>query len=183
MAGQVYMVPVLIMTSDGPTIVSSTAEALIVTDFPISPGTLYQGKTYMGVIHGRISNVVTSTPTITLRVRLGTVSLTGTVAATTGALTTRATAATTETWFGQFYVTCRSNGSGGTAMTTGIFTLPNLTGATIADTASVALPSSAPATSAVDTTVSNILGVTAQWSASNAANGITVHNYVLYELN
>lgn len=183
MPGQFYTAPLQSIQADGPTIVSSAAEALIVPDQPIAGGYMYQGKTYRGTIVGRISNVVTATPTITFRVRLGTVSLTGTQAVTSGAITTRATAATTEVFRFEFTTVIRTTGSGGTAMTTGQLWLPNATGATTLNVAGIPVPQTAPATSAVDTTVANILGVSAQWSASNAANGITVHSYLLEEIN
>lgn len=183
MPGQFYTAPVQSIAADGTTVVSSTSEALIVPDQSIISGYLYPGKTYRGTLIGKISNVITAVPTITLRVRLGTVSLTGTQAATSGAIATRATAATNETWRMEFTVTIRTAGSGGTAMTTGFIWLPNATGASTVLAAGIGFPQTAPATSAVDTTVANILGVTAQWSASNAANGITVHSYLLEEIN
>lgn len=179
MALQGYGEPLFNAVADGPTLVSSTAEALIVTDYTAPANSLIQSRKLRGTIMGRIGNVVTATPTITFRVRFGTVSLTGTVMATSGAITTRATVATTETFRFEFTCCVRSTGSSGTVMCTGQLWLPNATGATTLNVAGIPVPQTAPATAAIDTTVANVLSITGQWSASNAANSLIVHDYLL----
>lgn len=189
MGSQFFEDPRVIITSDGPVVGTTAAEALIVPDYVIPAGELYQGKTYMGHIRGQIGNVVTAVPTITFRVRVGLTSLTGTLCFASAALPCRSTVATTETFEMEFIVVCRSSGSSGTMMGTAKLNLPNITSTTPSYTASatapltVLAPATAPATSAVDTTATNILGVTAQWSASNAANVLTVKQYVLMAKN
>lgn len=183
MSLQTFVETLLYTTADGPAIANSAAEALITPDWVIPANYLYQGRTFRATMVGRVSNVVTAVPTMTFRSRIGATSLTGTQSATSGALAARATAATNETWLAEWLITCRSSGTGGTMFTTGRLILPNVTGATATVPLSILVPSTAPATSAIDTTVQNFLGFTFAWSAANAANSVQVHQYTLEAMN
>jgi hypothetical protein len=170
-------------TADGTAVGNSATEAIIVPDFVFPANYFIQGTTIRFTLGGRISNIVTATPTITFKVHIGTATLSATAVFSTGALVTRATVATNESWRAEGTIVCRSSGTGGTLMCMGEFDLPNLTGATTALVATVIMPSTAPATQPVDTTVANVLGIAAQWSAASASNTIQVHRYHLECLN
>lgn len=171
------------MSADATAVGNTTTETIIVPDFVFPAYTFIQGSKIRAQFAGRISNVVTAVPTITFRVRVGTATLSATAVFATAALATRATVATNETFWGDYTLTCRSSGTAGTIMSIGNFNIPNLTGGTTTNIINVMLPATAPATQNIDTTVANVLSLSAQWSAASASNTIQVHEYMLVSCN
>lgn len=148
------------------------------------------GKQFRIQASGAMSNVVTAQPTFTFEFRLGPTS--NIVAFTTGALLTSTTAHTNVPWWMEIMLTCRSVGSGtsGTLMGQARIDCRALldAGATADITTlghpSLLAPESAPAVgTGFDTNVANIADLFVACSVSNAANGVTLHQYSLQSLN
>jgi hypothetical protein len=136
---------------------------------------------------GRISNIVTSPGTLTLRVKMGPTSTI--IAATSGALALNIVAKTNVTWILDWDLTVRSVGSStaATFMHSGSWQSESVIGSPAAGAGGASahiIPASAPAVgTGFDSTVANVLDLTAQWSTSNAANSIQVHSFKLESLN
>lgn len=170
--------------ADSTAVGNSTAEAIIVPDYTFNAGYFYPGRKVRASLYGVISNVVTATPTITFRVRIGTTTLSATYATASGALVCNATANTNLTWKMEFELVCQTAGTGGTGLVLGQVWLPNLTAANTVNTEGYnnLLPASAPAAGTINTTVANLMSISAQWSAANAANTITTKMHQLEAL-
>lgn len=181
MSLQTYNETLFYLTSPATAVVSTASETLLVPSFTLPPNYLYSGRCLRATLMGQISNVVTAVPTITVRVRIGTTTLTGTVMAATAALACNATANTNLVWRSEINLICCTAGAAGTVMCTGMIALPNLTAGSAVGQVGYpnTLPATAPATAVVDTTATKLLEFTAQWSASSASNSIQVVNYQL----
>ena len=144
----------------------------------------YAGQTLRMRTMGRISNIVTTPGTLTFRVKFGSIAV-----ASTGALALNIVAKTNVTWILDWDLTLRSVGSGtvATFMHTGQWQSESVIGSPAAGSGGAAshiFPATAPAVgTGFDSTVSNVIDVTAQWSISNAANSIQTHSYKLESLN
>lgn len=146
------------------------------------------GKCLVIRVAGAVSNVVTAQPTFTFEFRLGPSS--NIVAFTTGAILTSTTAHTNAPFWLELEMTCRSIGSGtsGTLMGQGIIHSRAFidAGATADITTlghtTLLVPETAPAVgTGFDTNVSNIADLFVACSVSNAGNGVTIHQYQLYQ--
>jgi hypothetical protein len=127
--------------------VSGPGKTLIANRFTV-------GKNFKGRFRGRYST--TGTPTLQLKVKLG-----STVILDTGAITLGSGVA--NKYFElEFDITCRTAGVSGT-----VFAL----GKVIFDTTVVPIVNTAVAT--IDTTVTQVVDVTATWGTANSANTIT----------
>lgn len=126
---------------------------------------------------GKLST--TATPTMTFAIRWG--GVTGTLLATTEAVTCASGAANTA-WSIEAIIQTRSNGATGSLLVMGDCRV-NLTAST--QTAGVFGVSGfdAPAPVTVDLTIDQALSLTADWSASSASNTITGMAYTLEALN
>lgn len=106
----------------------------------------------------------TANPTINIRIKLG-----STVVATTGAVSS-----STDT-NAQFdldcLITCRTTGASGTVMSSGHYEEDG----TSPDTYQMVNT----ATTTIDTTASQVIAITVQWSAANANNTISLQNLVI----
>ena len=127
------------------------------------------GKTFKIKGAGVFSN--TSTPTLDIKIKLGSVTLLD-----TGAITT-VTSASNRLFLFEGLVTVRSVGSSGTAFAQGTFTETATTGS------GKLYPMANTSTSAVDTTANLAFNVTAQWGSASASNTITLTNLVIEEVN
>jgi hypothetical protein len=133
---------------------------------------------------GRISNIVTTPGTLTLRVKFGSIAV-----ASSPAFALNTTAKTNVTWILDWDLTLRSVGAGTSAtfMHSGQWQSESVIGSPAAGAGGASshiIPASAPAVgTGFDSTVSNIIDLTAQWSVSNAANSIQLHSYKLESLN
>lgn len=169
---------------DATAVANTTTETIIVPDTPFAANYFYQGRTIRASLWGVISNVVTAVPTVTVRVRVGAATLSATWVSASGALAANATANTNLTWHGEFELVCRTAGTGGTGFVSGQLWLPNLTAGNAVGNVGYPnlIPISAPAAGTLNTTISNVMSISAQWSAANAANSITVNRYTLEAL-
>ncbi|HKZ20295.1 MAG TPA: hypothetical protein VJQ57_09310 [Acidimicrobiia bacterium] len=158
--------------ADGSALASSTT----LTDISPSPpivvpaNFLAPGMALRVRAAGRVST--TSTPTLLLGVYVGGVA--GTAICTTGAITTTS-GVTNVTWGLEAWVVCRTIGSSGTVLGTGL--AHGISGTVGVST--VPLPASAPATVTWDSTAAKSLTIGAQWGTSSASNTITCHQFIV----
>lgn len=164
-------------TADGTAIANTTTEAIIFPNVTIPANYMQDGRALRLRAFGKLST--TGTPTITFAVRWGGVS--GTILATTEAITT-ASGATNTAWEFDVIIQTRSNGSSGSLICMGDAGV-NLTAST--QTAGVFGVSGfdAPAAVTVDLTTDTALSVTADWSAASASNTLTGLIYTIESLN
>jgi hypothetical protein len=175
-------------TADGTAFNTTTTETIIFPNIVIPANYMQDGRVLRLKVYGRYSNVVTSVPTITFRVRWGGVS--GTVICASPAIVTSATAMTNALWSMEVLIQVRTNGATGTVFAMGDVRMNTGTAptfGTVTNYGVAALMGSAgattPAAVTVDLTADTALSITGQWSASNASNNIQGHLYVLEALN
>jgi hypothetical protein len=150
------------------------------------------GKTLEIKLRGRITTVVTTPGTLTLRLKFGSTVTTGTGAVTggvsvwdSGAIALNIVAKTNVTFGLDLLVASQVLGDGALAKLMGIgqITSEALVGATAGQPLDFWLPSSAPAQgTGFDANASQTLDLSAQWSISNA-DSIQSHLYVVKALN
>lgn len=145
----------------------------------LSPNYLKIGSTFKIHAAGAISNIVTSQPTFTFQVMMGTI-----VAWTSGAIATTTTAHTLIPFNLSVDLRVDTIGSGTTAKFLGQGMLNGImfTVAAGADSTTVVgnfpVPATAPAVgTGFDSTIANILDFWVGISASNAANGVQLYQY------
>lgn len=173
---------------DGTALNTSTTETSILAPqakFTLPANFLtYAGQTLRIRAMGRVSNIVTTPGTLTFRVKFGSVAV-----ATSGALALNTTAKTNVTWILDWDLTCRSVGGSTTAtfMHSGQWQSESVIASPAAGSGGAAshiFPASAPAVgTGFDSTVTNVIDLTAQWSVSNASNSVQTHSYKLESLN
>lgn len=171
------------------TAVTGTAEASLLpgqAKYNIPANWLdYAGKKLRVKAAGRISNIVTTPGTLTLRFKLGPTS--NITAAASSAMQLNAVAKTNVTWLLDWEFDVRSIGSGtaATLMHIGMWTSESVVGSAVpgsGGSGSLLIPASAPAVgTGFDSTVANIADLTAQFSLTG--NSIQVHQYSLEALN
>lgn len=163
-----------IFTSTGTaTVASSASETTIIGSGQGSltlPGNFFAvGKSIRVSVKGAIG--ATGTPTLRLKVKLGSTVILDTTALTLTAITG------TNAWALSADITCRSVGGSGTVF---------CQGAAAYFTSSTAPSGLGPvntATSTIDTTASQALDVTAQWGTADASNTISGTNVIIQALN
>lgn len=175
-------------TADGATFNTTATETIIFPNITIPANFMQDGRVLRLTAYGRYSNVVTAVPTVIFAVRWGGVA--GTMLAQSPAIVTSASAVTNAPWRVECLLQTRVNGSAGSIFAMGeteIFTGIAPTVGTVANYGVVASMSSTglltPAAVTVDLTADTALSLTGKFSASNAANGITGHLYILEALN
>lgn len=174
--------------SDG-TAVTGTAEASLLpgqAKYNIPANWLdYVGKTLRVRAAGRISNIVTTPGTLTLRFKLGPTS--NIAVASSSAMALNVVAKTNVTWRLEWDLTLRALGSGTASnfMHTGMWTSESVVGSPVpgsGGSGSLLIPASAPAVgTGFDASVANIADLTAQFSLTG--NSIQAHQYSLEVLN
>lgn len=157
--------------------VTGTTETIIVPDYPFPAGEFNTGVIYRARLMGVCSNIVTTPGTLTYFIRLGTTTLSSTLVAQSAALGLDTTARTNFPWQLDFQIICQSPGSSGTALILGQADQSNVLASTAANLLPNFLPNSAPAAGTVNTTVANILSVSAKFSLTG--NSITCKSYIL----
>jgi hypothetical protein len=177
--------------ADGAAINTSTTETSILAGqakFTLPANFLEAiGQTLRIRAMGRISNIVTTPGTLTMRVKMGPTSSIAVAASPAFAL--NVAAKTNVTWILDWDLTCRSVGSStaATFMHSGQWQSESVIGSPAAGAGGPSahiIPASAPAVgTGFDSTVANVIDLTAQWSVSNAANSIQCHSYKLESLN
>jgi hypothetical protein len=152
-------------TSTSGTVANTTAETSVlgsvVGSSVLAANALAVGRTLRIQAWGIVSD--TGTPTLTVKVKLG-----STVILTTGAITL-ASGISDKLWRLEAIITCRSVGGSGTVFGQGQFNYNNGLFTDIVNTA----------TTTVDTTSSQTIDVTATWSAASSSNTISCTNAVL----
>lgn len=185
MAGNTYCVTIAQSIAAATAVNTSTTETIIIPDLTLAANYLTQGKRLRLTAWGKLSSLTATTPTLTLKVRIGTTTLSATYATATGALAFTATAITDGTWHAEIDLVCQTTGSGGTGLVVGQVYLPNLTAATTVggEGYNNTLPVTGLTAGTINTTVANLVSFSGQWSASNAANSIQTMFYTWEELN
>lgn len=170
--------------SDGTAVANSTAEASLlpaVAKVLLPSGYLNRvGKGLSVAAHGRISNIVTTPGTLTLRFKLGPTS--NIAVAVSTAVPLNATAKTNVAWWLDLDLMVRAIGAGTAAQlfAQGTFSSESVSGAAAGLQASVAFQAAAPAVgTGFDSSVANQIDLTAQFSVANAGNSIQCHGFAL----
>ena len=190
---QAFVEPLEATIADGTQISNSTSETIVVPDFNIPAYYMAAGRTIRITAYGVNSNVVTTPGTLTFRVRWGGVA--GTVLLASAAIVMDVTARTNAFWYLAATFTCRTAGSSGTFIAGGFCFIVNQKGsvavasntefnAFVMALGSAGTPiesSNAPVT--VNTTVANLLSVTAQESVSTNPTNLTCNSRILEVLN
>lgn len=174
--------------ADGTALANSTTETSILPTqarFTLAANFLqYAGQGLRVRAMGRISNIVTTPGTLTLRVKFGSIAV-----ASSPAFALNTTAKTNVTWILDWDMTVRTLGTStsATLMHSGQWQSESVIGSPAASAGGASahmIPASAPAVgTGFDSTVSNNIDLTAQWSVANAGNSIQVHSYKLESLN
>lgn len=144
------------------------------------------GKRFQVRASGRISNIVTTPGTLTLRFKLGPTA--NIAVATSQAIQLNAVAKTNVSWILEAFFTVRSIGSGtaATLFTNGTWTSESVVGSPVpasGGAGSAMWQASAPAVgTGFDSSVANQIDLTAQFSVSNAGNSIQLHTFALEDL-
>lgn len=127
-------------------------------------------------VMGGISNVVTSTPTFTFQVMMGTI-----VVWSSGAITTNSTANTLLPFTLDIEIRLDSIGSGTAAKFIGTGTL--ICAAFGSGSTAISVPVASPAVgTGFDSTIANIMDFWVGISASSASNGVQIYDYVVEQL-
>jgi hypothetical protein len=167
--------------ADGPALnTSTTATSIIPTGAKFTlPANYFNfvGKGLRVVLLGRMSNMNPTPGTFTIDLRLGSV-----VACNSGALALNTTAAKTNVVFkAVLNATCRAIGNGTNANLMFQWDVSSEAFALAATgVGNVFGPASAPAVgTGFDSTAAQAVDILGTFSVSNAANGITIHQYLL----
>jgi hypothetical protein len=165
--------------ADGAQVLNTTTETILVPDYTIPAGFMYQGRALKFTLFGNSSTVITTPGTITFRLRWGGVA--GTQLVTSGAFAPDPTAAsTTSSWMVQYYTVCRSIGTAGSMFTMGSINwsdFDDATVTTIVGNLNMGMaPVSAPAVvSSLDTTTAKALSPTVAHSVATATTQSICH--------
>src|SRR3982750_4590791 len=196
MRGKCYSDVLVAQGADGTAITASTTETRLQHSAArcVLPGGYFEApaKTIEIWLRGRISTVVTTPGTLTLRLKLGSTVTTGTGAVTggvsawdSGAIALNTVAKTNVTFSLHLLLSSQVIGDGALAKLMGIGLLCSeaLVGATAGQPLDFLLPASAPAQgTGFDSTAAQSLDMSAQWSLNNA-DSIQSHLYVVKGLN
>jgi hypothetical protein len=142
------------------------------------------GKRFQVRASGRISNVVTTPGTLTLRFKLGPTA--NIAVATSQAIALNVVAKTNVSWILEAFFTLRTIGSGtaATLFTNGTWTSESVVGSPVPASGgpgSAMWQASAPVVgTGFDSTVANLVDLTAQFSV--AGNSIQLHTFALEDL-
>ena len=171
---------------DGTSFSTSTAETTLlpaVSKIVLPSGYINRiGKRLHVVAYGRISNIITSPGTLTLRFKLGATA--NIAVATSRAISLNAVAKTTVGWYLDLDMTVRAIGSGTSAniMAGGTFTSESVISAVGGEANPVTWQDTPAVGTGFDSSVANQIDLTAQFSVSNAGNAIQCHTFALEDL-
>jgi hypothetical protein len=195
--GKGYIDTLVAQYADGAAITNSTTETRLqnaAARFTLGGSYFdFLGKTLEIDMWGRISTVVTTPGTLTLRVKFGSTVTTGTGAVTggvsvfdSGAISLNTVAKTNVSFRLTLKLTAQVLGDGALAklMGMGEFKSEALVGATAGQPLTFLLPASAPAQgTGFDAEAPQGVDISAQWSVANAANSIQSHLYTVKAYN
>lgn len=160
-------------TADGSNVVSTTTETNLlgtgVGSLTIPASFFVTGKTLRLTAYGYMGN--TSTPTLHIRAKLGSVAV-----FSTGTKTMQSIGGTGYSWQFNCLITCRTTGASGSFSSDGWFGYELSTGAAAGFGAG-------GSTGTVNTTTSQAVTLTAQWGTSSASNEILCTMFTLEVLN
>jgi hypothetical protein len=170
------------IVADGTQVLNTTTETIMVPDFSLPAGYLYQGRVLRYTIIGDVSTVITTPGTITVRLRYGGVA--GTALATSGAFAPDPTAgSTTQTCMFEFWTVCRGVGTAASTFTVGRAIWGDYDDASataLKDNLNMTMiPATAPAAVNVNTTTANALSPTVAFSVNTATTQFTAHIGIL----
>lgn len=172
-AQQVQQSSLLFVATESATVSNTTTETTLLSSGwgskTLDAGFWYVGRTARVVVSGTIVN--TGTPTIRIRVKLGSVTVVDTTALGTTAITA------TGHFEASTYITCRSVGASGTVFAQGTYDYSTTT------SSHVRLRATNTSTATINTTISADVDVTAQWGTANVNNTITGTNVIIEALN
>jgi len=174
---QTWQEEIATATADGTAVANTTTESIAFPNLTIPANFLQDGRTLRLTAFGKLST--TGTPTIIFAIRFG--GVTGTLLATTEAITTASGAANTA-WSLDVLIQVRANGATGSLLVMGN-TRVNLTASTVTAGVFGVSGFDAPAPVTVDLTADTALSITAKWSAASSSNTLTGLIYTLEALN
>lgn len=149
------------------TIANTAAETAFTQTITLAANELAAGRTVRLTMFGTISTTAFS-PTIALKVKIGSTTVINPGPFTVNGLTDAG-------WMGIIQMQCFTAGGSGTVDSQGKFSVYS----TITTTLEVHAANAGTAT--IDTTASQAVTITAQWSAASASNSITLRN-ILFEV-
>lgn len=174
--------------ADGPAVANSTAETSLLNGqdkWVLDAGFFIRpGDELMLEAAGRLSCIVTTPGTLTLRLKFGSVAVWD-----SGAINLNVVAKTNVPWRLEVPLTCRAVGSGTAANLLGVgrFQSEALVGSPLPSAGgntSLLVPVGAPAAgTGFDSSAAQIVDLTAQFSIANAGNSITRHQFRLISPN
>lgn len=185
MAGSTYNVVLAQSVAAATAVGNTVTETVIIPDLTLAANYLTQGKRLRLTAWGQLSSLTATTPNVTVRLRIGTATLSATYATASGALAFTTTAMTNASWKADIDLVCQTIGTGGTGLVLGQVFIPGLTAVTTVGGEGYCnfMPVTSPAAGTVNTTVANLVSFSAQWSAANAANTIQTMFYTWEEMN
>lgn len=159
------------------TVSNSVAETTIlgsgVGSLTLAANALIAGKTIRLVVGGVYSTPAAASPSLIFKIKLG-----STVVATF-TTTTLHSGATNERFCVEVLITCRTTGASGTVMVDGEVSYQTVT----AGVMGIDPLNNAGATTVVDTTTSQAIGVTVQWDSATSSRSITGTVVIVESLN
>ena len=136
------------------------------------------GKRFWGIVHGRMSTVITTPGTLTLDFMIGAIA-----AFSTGAVSLNIVSKVNVPWVWEFYLEYAVLGSAAALQGWSRLTSEAIIGSplpTVGGNGVLLLPSGTPANgTAFDDTASVITDIRATWSVANAGNSIQKTSYIL----
>lgn len=169
---------------DAAQISNTTTETIMVPDTPIPARYWYPGRTLKATLRGKLSCVVTTPGTLTLRARYGGVA--GTLLVASPALALNIVAKTNSQVAIEFLITCRANGNGAAAGSLIASGQANLGEARVAaDVGSYdMIPINGSAVvSALNLIDTGTLSFTAQFSVATNPTNLLINQFYLEALN
>lgn len=156
----------------------TAAETILVPDTALPANSFNLGTYLRGRIRFNCSNVVTTPGTVTFRIRIGTTTLSATAVVASNAIAMDVAARTAAVGMMDFDIVCRKTGASGTVWIAGTILLGNNL-ITAAGLIPQLIPALANTAKTFDTTVANILSVSAQFSLTTDPTNIQADSYFL----
>lgn len=169
--------------TDGTLISNTTTETIIYPDYQFPAGYFYPGRAVRGLMRGKCSNVVTTPGTLIYRLRMGAATLSTTAVVASPALNLDNVARTDYPWELQFLIVCRlpaiPAGTGGTILMFGKIEQANVLSSTAANLLPQFIPTPAAAPATLNTRISNLFSVSAQFSVLTSPTNLQGTQYLL----
>jgi hypothetical protein len=156
-------------TLSGDAIANTTAETTMATagvtnKYTIPANSIFNGKVFRVTVMGKLST--TGTPTLTLRVKIGTATVVDFGAAT------MPSSVTDRGWIMECIIATRQSGVSGNVVRSAKLIVGGISPVTMRGTAVT-----------VNTTIDNDMTFTAQWGTASASNSLTPEQYLIEYLN